>query len=172
LAGVPDFLPAGISSFVLPSDRVINLCPHDPQAAIARFVMQLGDRMKVAVAAWAILPDVALSMVVKAAALNPQSWLEFVITRHVGAVLCRDVSDWENPPEEWKPYFKVLAQRGAQYWLNRQTLALCMAEDYRVAMQPGGIPNLQTLEWDIAKPSIARMAQQALINALTNESNS
>jgi hypothetical protein len=41
-----------------------------------------------------------------------------------------------------------------------------MAEDYRCAHDPAGFPNAITMLWDLAVPTVARMAQQRLLEVL------
>jgi hypothetical protein len=167
--GVPDFLPAMTHAFCLPSDRTVSLCPHDPQAAIAGFAGQLATRLQAAVRVGAIPGDVALEVLAKAAKLTPEWWLEMLIKRYVGAVLVADSRMLDGEPStDWLGYINLLGGRGLAWWGNRRAIAECMAEDYRCAHDPDGLPNLITLEWDLACPAQARMCQQLLLRKLVN----
>jgi hypothetical protein len=44
----------------------------------------------------------------------------------------------------------LLAGRGLAHWGNRRAIAECMAEDYRRAFDPAGLPNEVTMAWDLA----------------------
>lgn len=164
--GVPDFLPKMTRAFCLPSDAKVCLCPHDPQGAIASQCSELAKRLQAAVSSNAIAPDMALDILARASQLDPQWWLEGVIKRYVGAVLCErqwDVLNGGQPPER---YMALLVGRGVQHWGNRRAIAECMAEDFRCAYDPAGLPNLVTMEWDAAVPGLARASQQLLLTLL------
>jgi hypothetical protein len=163
IQGVPDFLPRSTSVFCIPADRTVYICPHDSQAGISRLVQQTGDRLSHAVAIGAVPADEALKLMVQLGKLTPEGWLSMVLTRCIGGVLAVDRSGifLELDPQ-WQPYLRLLSGRGISYWGNRKAIAQVMAEDYRCAIDPT-IPNLFTLEWDLACPAIARMCQQLLI---------
>lgn len=164
----PDFLPEHLSAFCLPEDGIVAIVHHSPEAAIARLTRMLAARLKAAVNFGAIGADEALDILHKASEISPDWWLEMLIKRYVGAVR---VSQHEcimsvPRPHAWGPYINLLAYRGLQYWGARRAIAECMAEDFRVAHDPAGLPNLTTMLWDVAVPSIARMCQQSLLNTL------
>lgn len=157
IAGVPDFLGKMTSGFCLPSDGVINLCPHDPQAAIAYLSSQLCDRMRVAVSAGIISGVDAIDILEKALKLNPEWWLEMLIKRLVGAIVMERrfgiIANGTMPIG----VRDNLMMRGLQHWgLDRRRVLEAIAEDYRVMHDPAGLPNLITLEWDMLLPNIAR----------------
>lgn len=164
-AGVPDFLSSA-NAFCLPSDQVVWLCPHDPQAAIATFTSELAVRLQSAVRAGAMPGDVALNVLAVAAKLTPQRWLELLIKRYAGASLVEakfNILAGGEPPAR---YMNLLVGRGLAHWGNRRAIVECMAEDFRCAHDFGGLPNLITLEWDLAVPALARLGQQVLTNYL------
>jgi hypothetical protein len=157
IAGVPDFLSKMTGGFCLPSDGVINLCPHDPQAAIAYLSNQLCDRMRVAVGAGIISGIDAIGILEKALKLNPEWWLEMLIKRLVGAIVLERrfgiIANGTLPIG----VRDNLMMRGLQHWgLDRRRVLEAIAEDYRVLYDPAGLPNLITLEWDILLPNIGR----------------
>jgi hypothetical protein len=160
IAGVPDFLSKMTGGFCLPSDGVINLCPHDPQAAIAYLSNQLCDRMRVVVSAGIISGIDAIGILESALKLNPEWWLEMLIKRLVGAiVLERKLGIIANGTLPL-PVRDNLMMRGLQHWgTGRRRVLEALAEDYRVAHDPAGLPNLITLEWDILLPNIARAGE-------------
>jgi hypothetical protein len=175
LQGVPDFLPMPVHCFCLPSDGVINLVPHTPQRALSSLCGNLATRLQSAVGAGAMDGDAALGVLAIAARMDEAWWLEFCIKRMVGAILCDrsfQVLGGTEPPgdnislDAPVKYMEILAMRGVAHWGSRKAIAECMAEDFRVAHDPAGLPNLVTLEWDTAVPAIARAAQQVLLSAL------
>ncbi|MBD2019307.1 hypothetical protein H6F43_03805 [Leptolyngbya sp. FACHB-36] len=164
--GKPDFLTGMVHAFCLPSDGVVHLCPHDPLSAIASLARQLSDRLRVAVRSGALSPDTALELLALCAQMTPEWWLEMLIKRYAGAILVDrkfGLMNGGNPPSV---YMNLLAGRGVAIWGNRRTIAECMAEDYRVAFTPAGLPNFQCLEIDAAVPGIARSCQQRLVELL------
>lgn len=163
LPGIPDFLPHTTHAFCLPIDGIIHLCPHDPDSAIADFLRQLGDRLWHGLNQNAISSEDAFSVLQSATQLTASDWLQMLLTRFTGAILI------ERSQSLWGDYLKLLSGRGVEYWGDRGAIAECMAEDYRCALSPG-IPNLITLEWDLASPAIARLAQQTLLNTLNANS--
>lgn len=165
--GVPDFLPRMTHAFCLPSDLRVCLCPHDPQGAISYLCDELATRLQTAVRAGAIAGDTALEILACAARLSPDWWLEMVIKRYVGAALCERRWGILNGGEPPRDYMALLVARGAGYWGNRKQIAECMAEDFRCAYDPAGLPNLVCLEYDAALPGVARAAQQLLLKGLT-----
>ncbi|MDA0269049.1 MAG: hypothetical protein O3A14_19340 [Cyanobacteria bacterium] len=166
-AAVPDFLPKSTVAFCLPEDRAIVLVAHDPAAAIAQQAQMLTRRLQTAVRAGAISGEEALDILQRATSLSPEWWLEMLIKRYAGAIHaaalgCIMTTD-DNP---WGRYLDLLRARGVEHWGDRKAISECMAEDYRVAHDPAGLPNLHTMLWDVACPEIARMAQQVLLNAI------
>jgi len=159
LPGVPDFLPPDTHGFCLPVDGVVNLCPHDPDVAIANFLRQMGDRLQRGLTEGANIPEDAFLTLYTAVQMTAVDWLAMLITRYVGAILIA------RSPGRWGDYLKLLGGRGVGFWHDRGAIAECMAEDYRCAMMPS-VLNLITLEWDLACPAIARLSQQTLLNAL------
>ena len=155
--GAPNFLPKMTRAYCLPSDGAVCLCPHDPAAAVRSLVGELGDRLK----AFQIDPDRALDVLVTAAKLSPDWWLEMLIKRYTGAVLAHGV----RLPEQ---YYVMLGGRGYAYWGTPKLLTECIAEDFRVALDPSGLPNLVTLEWDLLVPAHARAMQQLCLSFLTH----
>lgn len=173
LNGVPDFLPRMTAGFCLPSDGVINLCPHDPQAAISYLGGQLADRLKIAVSA-GVMPGVdAIGILERALKLNPEWWLEMLIKRMAGAILLeRKLGVIENGtlPIEIRDN---LVARGMVHWgVDRRRVLEALAEDYRCAHDPAGLPNLVSLEWDILLPNFALRGQGYVVNSeLDGDSN-
>jgi len=153
VTGVPEFLPKMTHAYCLPQDRAICLCPHDPVTAVHGLVQQVSDRLQTAVLVGAADPGEALAVLTKAAKITPEWWLEMLLKRYVGAIRC-------SPSEE---YINLLAGRGWSHWGNARSLAECISEDYRAAHDPAGLPNLVTLEWDLALPAHARACQQILM---------
>lgn len=167
-AVVPDFLPPDTVAFCLPEDQAIVLVAHDPVVAIANQAQMLTRRLKTAVRAGAIGGEEALDILQRATALTPEWWLEMLIKRYAGAIHgARAGCIMGGGDHPWGRYLSLLRARGAEHWGDRRAIAECMAEDYRVAHDPAGIPNLQTMLWDVACPEIARMAQQVLLSELT-----
>jgi hypothetical protein len=175
LPGAPDFLSMPVRAFCLPSDGVINLVPHTPQKAISALCSDLAERMQAAVNAGALTGESALEVVAIAARMDEEWWLEFCLKRLAGAILCDrrfHVMTYDEPPGDTisldppVKYMELLAMRGVAHWGSRRAIAECMAEDYRVAHDPAGLPNLVTLEWDVAVPAIARACQQILLSEL------
>jgi hypothetical protein len=167
-AAVPDFLPPETVAFCLPSDRAIVLVAHDPAAAIARQAQMLTRRLQTAVRAGAIAGDEALDILQRATDLTPEWWLEMLIKRyagatHVAAAGCI-MAGGDHP---WGRYLDLLRARGVEHWGDRRAIAECMAEDYRVAHDPAGLPNLHTMLWDTACPEISRMCQQHLLSEIS-----
>ena len=155
LSGRPDFLPKGTVAFYLPQEKRIWLCPFDPQERIKNLVSELTDRLKQGVSAGAVSADQALDVVAIASKLSPEWYLEMLIKRYAGIGLA-----FGNPIDG--SYAMNLAGRGWQFWGSRKRYETCIGEDFRCAFDPSGIPNLVTLEWDLAVPSLTR-AGQALI---------
>ncbi|MDA0866000.1 MAG: hypothetical protein O2890_06215 [Cyanobacteria bacterium] len=149
----PDFLPE-TAAFCLPRDRTIVLVAHDPEREINRLTEMLTRRLQAAVRAEAIAGDEALDILHKGTCLTPEWWLEMLIKRYAGAIRCFEVGCVmvESSPEVWRHYLGLLGARGGEHWANRRAIAECMAEDYRVAHDPAGLPNLVTLPWDVAVP--------------------
>lgn len=167
ISGIPDFLPKMTHAFCLPSDGVINLCPHDPNSAIASMCSQLATRLQLAVRAGAMSGDVALELLNRAAQIDPNWWLESLIKRYAGAIHCYRIADvMSGEVSPYLQYLQLLSGRGLEFWGERRAIAECMAEDYRCAFDPSGYPNLITLEFDAAVPAIARMSQQVLLKCL------
>lgn len=164
LSGVPDILPRMTHGFVLPSDGVVNLCPHDPQGAISYLGSQLADRLKPAVMAGAIDGVQAIDVLEKALKLSPEWWLELLIKRFVGAILLErrySVIDKGMMPVAYR---QNLSARGMQHWgTDRRRVLEAMAEDFRCKYDPAGLPNLVTMEWDLLLPNVAN-AGRNLIN--------
>jgi hypothetical protein len=106
--------------------------------------------------------DVALEILARGARLNPQWYLEMCIKRMVGAILC-DRTFPDLPPAG---YLDFLSGRGVEFWGDRQSIYECMAEDYRCAHDPSGLPNMVAMEFDSAVPALARTCQQALLRGL------
>lgn len=165
----PDFVSETASAFCLPGDGVVMLLHHEPGAAISRFTRMLTHRLKSAAAVGAVGADEALELLHQASQLSPEWWLEMLIKRYVGAVHVARVECLMAVPSPvlWTPYLNLLAYRGLSYWGSRRAIAECQAEDYRVAHDPAGLPNLTTLLWDVAVPSVARMCQQSLVSTLS-----
>jgi hypothetical protein len=150
LSGVPDFLGRMTGGFCLPSDGVVNLCPHDPQAAIAYLSSQLCDRLRVAVSHGIVSGVDAIGVLEKALKLNPEWWLEMLIKRLVGAIILERrygiIANGTLPIE----VRDNLMMRGLQHWgVDRRRVLEAIAEDYRVLHDPAGLPNLICLEWDM-----------------------
>ncbi len=164
--GVPDFLPKMTHAFCLPSDGVVWLCPHDPQGAIGGFCESLATRLQNAVQTGAMPGDIALDILARAARLSPQWWLESLIKTKVGAILCDRQWGIFDGGEVPGVYMDRLVGRGVQFWGNRRSVLECMAEDFRCAYDPAGVPNLITLEFDAAVPALARASQQTLLSLL------
>jgi hypothetical protein len=171
--GVPDFLKPDVYAFCLPSDARVCLAPHDPHEAIASLCKRLSMRLRVAVKAKAIDGDDALQILQTATGLSPDWWLEMLIKRYVGAVLAAKVQDVMQGEDTslWAHYLRSLAGRGVMYWGNRRAIAGCIAEDYRCAHDPAGLPNLVTLEWDQMVPALARTGQQIVSQLLNTSEN-
>lgn len=165
LDGRPDFLP-DCCAFCLPSDGVINLLPHSPQAAIQSLVRELSDRLAIAVQS-GVPADSALKVAAQAANLDPQWWLEIILKRYCGSILIQRAGGIDAP--QFRPYLNMLAGRGLRFWGDRRTVAECFAEDYRCAFDPAGLPNLVTLEWDLLAPGYSRLCCQQLLNSLGDE---
>ncbi len=156
LNGVPDFLSRMTAGFCLPSDGVVNLCPHDPQAAISYLGSQLADRLKTVVNAGAMPGTEAIDILERALKLTPEWWLEMLIKRMVGAIVLErkfNVIANGTLPIEIRDN---LVSRGMVHWgVDRRRVLEALAEDYRCAHDPAGLPNLVSLEWDILLPNFA-----------------
>lgn len=163
--GHPDFLSGMIRSYCLPSDGRICLAPHSPERAIASLAKDWAERMKVAVSVGVDAAS-ALDVVAHAAAMSDEWWIEHLIKRYTGAILCDrafGLLGGGNPPSE---YMSLLVARGAGHWGDRRSVALCMAEDYRIAHDPAGLPNAVCAEWDLLLPGLARASQHLLSSLL------
>ncbi|MBT9159511.1 MAG: hypothetical protein DDT26_00770 [Dehalococcoidia bacterium] len=168
-SGVPQFLPRDTTSYVLAEDGYIGICPHDPALAIATQLKELTERVRLATEAGAIPADEAFCLLAKAARLTPEWWLEMLVKRGVGIVRTVAIANiFDSAALELRPYLELLSCRGAEYWGNRRQVAECIAEDFRCAHDPAGLPNLITLEWDLAVPELARVAQAMLLRILHN----
>ena len=167
--GVPDFLPPTTCAFCLPGQGTVYLVHHDPQAALDRRLRMLTRELKAAATAYGVPYDVALDTVLRCQEIDAEWWLEGLIKRYVGAILIARVAcpliDDLSP---WQPYLGLLPGRGLNHWSDRRMLAECMAEDYRCAHDPAGFPNAITMLWDLAVPTVARMAQQRLLEVLNH----
>jgi hypothetical protein len=165
VSGVPDFLPGHVCAFCLPGEEVVYLVNHDPGEAIRRRLTMLTRQLRAATLQGALPSDVALDVLLAAQEIDPEWWLEGLIKRYVGAILCARVgcimAIEDTTP--WASYLGLLAGRGLSEWCDRRTLAECMAEDYRRAFDPAGLPNSVTMLYDLAVPQLARMAQQKLV---------
>jgi hypothetical protein len=165
--GVPDFLPPETYVYCLPSQGTIYLAHHDPGAALAKHQRMLTRELRTATRA-GMPAELALDTILAAQEIDPQWWLEHHIKRYTGAILLARRHDITTAPDAgpWGRYLGLLAGRGLAHWGNRRAIAECMAEDYRRAFDPAGLPNEVTMAWDLAVPAIARMAQQELLKAL------
>lgn len=169
VSGVPDFLPPTTCAFCLPTQGTVYLVHHDPQAALDRRLRMLTRELKAAATAHGVPYDVALDTVLRCQEIDAEWWLEGLIKRYVGAILTSRVAcPLVDDLDPWLPYLGLLPGRGLTHWGNRRLLAECMAEDYRCAHDPAGFPNAITMLWDLALPTVARMAQQRLLEVLNH----
>lgn len=168
VGGVPDYLPAGTYAYCLPSHGTIYLAHHDPAAAAGKHLRMLTRELRAAARVGAIPSDVALEVLLASQEVDGGWWLEHHIKRFTGAILAARVHDITTAEDvgPWGRYVGLLAGRGLAHWGSRRAIAECMAEDYRRAFDPAGFPNEITMLWDLAVPSIARMAQQELLSVL------
>jgi hypothetical protein len=167
--GVPDYLPGGTYAYCLPSQGTIYIAPHDPEKAVAQHLKILTRELRAAARAGALPNDVALETILAAQDVDGEWWLEHHIKRFTGAILASRVHDITTTEDvgPWARYVGLLAARGLAHWGSRRAIAECIAEDYRCAHDPAGFPNEVTMLWDLAVPSVARMAQQELLMVLT-----
>jgi hypothetical protein len=167
--GVPDYLPLETTyAYCLPSQGTIYIAHHDPAAALAQHQRMLTRELRAATRAGALPSDVALEVLLAAQSIDGEWWLEHHIKRFTGAILAARVHDIATAEDvgPWVRYVGLLAARGLSHWGSRRAIAECMAEDYRCAHDPAGFPNEVTMLWDLAVPSVARMAQQELLRVI------
>lgn len=171
--GAPDFLGMTRYAFCLPGENTVYLMNHDPSEALNRQVKMLTARLRRGVEAGAIAADEALDLMQIASGMDEEWWLESLLKRHIGALLCARVGCvMSTEAEGWRGYINLLAGRGLEFWGDRRSIAEAMAEDYRCAFDPAGLPNRVTIFWDVACPELARLCQQKLLSALSIESKS
>lgn len=177
-AAVPDFLPMGTWVFCLPSTPEIVLVAHDPYQAIAQYSSYLVHRLRDYVVAGALPGDEALEVAERAINLTPDWWLEMLIKRYAGAIKAAqrvgNLMAGSHPQNfglgidsAWVPYLELLQARGVAHWGDRRSIMMAIAEDYRVAHDPAGLPNTVTMAWDILCPELARLCQQTVLSLLS-----
>ena len=142
----------------------------DTEIELIKFKEELRSRIDRAVEYGAMLPEIAEAVLEVNDRLTVERWIVVSNLGKEGYRLVQERIDLDRP-ETYAQYLKLLAGRGLKFWADdRSTLRECMAEDYRYAHDPYGLPNLVTLEWDLAVPSIARMSQQVLLSLLNAKS--
>lgn len=168
VSGRPDWLSSDTKAFCYPPTQTVYLVDHDPTAAIAERLRMLSRELTSAAHHGAIDYSMALATLQDALQLSPQRWLEHLLKRYVGACLMARQHDLMTSSDygPWQPYLALLPARGLEYWSSRRAIVECMAEDFRLALDPEGLPNRVTMLWDLVTPAIARLSQQRLLGIM------
>ena len=166
----PDWLPRHCKAFCHPSTGVIYLVDHDPADALMDRLLMLSRQLEDAASDGIITYAQAMDTLQSGLKLTSQCWLECLLRRFIGACLIASRHDLSTSADygPWQDYLSLQSARGIQYWGDRAAIVRCMAEDYRCCFEPTGLPNEVTMLWDMVTPAIARMAQQRLMEVLSN----